>query len=319
MKITYSVVMVTYYHEKYIRKAIDSVVSQTVFNEVEILIGDDGSKDNTVSILNEYANKYPQIHVFVHENVGLSKNVYSLLKKAKGQYIAILEGDDFWIDPEKLEKQKEIIEKNGCIATACNSLIITDEGVKIGLWNELIPEGILSKKQILHYQTTVCHPSGVMLKNIFAGSGEKYDVIEKASRMGGNHTGMINLLGSIGPFYLDTIPRTVWRIIQKTGAKNYSSQKLVDPINYLESLRKYEMYEDRFNLGYERHIYEEYCALNLSIKKEIYSKIGKRRFYIGKVKYFLYRCVNFFENIVVRINRKKRRIKNDFNCQEESQ
>ena len=53
MKITYSVVMVTYYHEKYIRKAIDSVVSQTVFNEVEILIGDDGSKDNTVSILNE--------------------------------------------------------------------------------------------------------------------------------------------------------------------------------------------------------------------------------------------------------------------------
>ena len=210
----YSVIMVTYYHENYINKAIESVLEQTESSQIEILIGDDGSKDKTVDILNSYQDKYDFIHVYAHENVGLSQNLYDLLMKAKGDYIAILEGDDYWIDNEKLRKQRTIIENNKCVGTACNSLKVDNEGMELGLWNTKIKPGILTKNQILRYQTEICHPSGIMVKNMFLNSGDKYEVIAKASRMGGNHTGMINLIASEGGLYLDDTPMTSWRFVQ---------------------------------------------------------------------------------------------------------
>lgn len=111
-----SVCCITYNHGKYLRDALESFINQITNFNYEIIIHDDYSTDNTVDIINEYKKKYPDIIVpmFEIENQ-YSKGIKSALKtfeKAKGKYIAICEGDDFWCDKYKLQKQFDIMEKN---------------------------------------------------------------------------------------------------------------------------------------------------------------------------------------------------------------
>lgn len=289
MNPVYSVIMVTYYHENYIRRALESVLSQTVVDSIEIIIGDDGSKDNTIFILKEYEKKYSFIHVYAHENWGLSKNLYSLLKKAKGKYIAILEGDDYWIDNRKIEKQVFLLDNNNCIATCCNCIKKDNDDNNLGLWNYWKNSKLLSKHEVLNYQTHICHPSGLFMKNIFMNSADKYCVIEQASRMGGNHTGMINLLSSIGGLYYDKNPMFVWRVVKSSSAMNYSSQKVDNFMDFYEAMHKYEAYDRAFDYNYERHILQQYIACKKAIKKEIISNIGYKRFLLGYINCFIYK------------------------------
>lgn len=112
-----SVFCITYNHENYIRKALEGFVSQKTNFSFEVLIHDDASTDNTASIIREYEEKYPEIIKAVYQ----TENQYSkgnkiiksfLLPKAKGKYYAICEGDDYWIDPYKLQKQYDFLSKN---------------------------------------------------------------------------------------------------------------------------------------------------------------------------------------------------------------
>jgi glycosyltransferase involved in cell wall biosynthesis len=109
-----SVLMPTYMHEKYISQAIESFLAQKCTYTCELLINDDCSKDKTAEIAAEYANKYPEkVKFFAQkENKGLLENYRFLLSKASGDYIAILESDDYWTDQEKLEKQISFLENN---------------------------------------------------------------------------------------------------------------------------------------------------------------------------------------------------------------
>lgn len=123
-----SVVVITYNHEKYISQALDSVFSQKVSFDYEVLIGDDASTDNTSDILRCYKEKYPQIELFLREkNVGANYNVYELLSHSKGKYIAILDGDDFWCDDYKLQKQVMFLEKNPEFVASTNKIVVVDE------------------------------------------------------------------------------------------------------------------------------------------------------------------------------------------------
>ena len=102
-QIDISVVMLTYFHENYIAQALDSVLSQETDLRYEILIGDDASGDCTPDIIREYAARYPDIvrPVLRTENLGANRNGWDLGHRARGKYIAYLEGDDFWLDPQK--------------------------------------------------------------------------------------------------------------------------------------------------------------------------------------------------------------------------
>ncbi len=96
-------------HEKYIRDALDGFLMQKTQYTFEILVADDASSDGTANIIREYAEKYPDII----KPLLFTENQYSQGKRpeaqnrarATGRYIALCEGDDYWIDPEKLEKQ----------------------------------------------------------------------------------------------------------------------------------------------------------------------------------------------------------------------
>ncbi len=109
-----SVAVITYNHEKYIAEALDSILMQKVDFKYEIVVGEDYSTDNTRKILLEYVAAYPdKIKPLLHEtNTGGLPNFIETLKACKGKYIALLEGDDYWTDPLKLQKQVDFMESH---------------------------------------------------------------------------------------------------------------------------------------------------------------------------------------------------------------
>ncbi len=109
-----SVLMPTYNHEPFIAQAIESFLAQQCNFDVELLIGNDESTDNTLQIARQYAEKYPEkIKLINHSlNRGLLRNYKSLIEIAKGEYLAILESDDYWTDNLKLQKQVDFFDQN---------------------------------------------------------------------------------------------------------------------------------------------------------------------------------------------------------------
>lgn len=113
-----SILCITYNQAKYVRQTLDSFLIQKTDFRFEILINDDASTDGTVEIIKEYQEKYPGIirSVFQDENL-YSKGVRNMMTRflfpiAKGEYIALCEGDDYWTDPNKLQTQVDFLEKN---------------------------------------------------------------------------------------------------------------------------------------------------------------------------------------------------------------
>lgn len=111
-RIKVSVACISYNQEDYIAEALEGFVSQKTDFLYEVIIADDKSTDKTPRIIKEYAEKYPEIikPIFRTKNVGPQKNFIGALKKAEGQYIALCEGDDFWTDPLKLQKQADYLD-----------------------------------------------------------------------------------------------------------------------------------------------------------------------------------------------------------------
>lgn len=109
-----SVVMPTYNHEKYIRQAIEGVLMQETDFIFELIIVEDYSTDDTKKIALEYADKHPKIiNVLDSEkNLGITDNYLRAMGVITGKYIALCEGDDYWIDPLKLQKQVDFMESN---------------------------------------------------------------------------------------------------------------------------------------------------------------------------------------------------------------
>lgn len=109
-----SVHLLTYNHAKFIRQSIESVVAQQTTFPFEIIIGDDCSTDGTSPICDEYAQKYPDLIKVVRgkTNGGPQPNSIRILENCRGKYMAALEGDDYWIDPLKLQKQTDFMEAN---------------------------------------------------------------------------------------------------------------------------------------------------------------------------------------------------------------
>jgi glycosyltransferase involved in cell wall biosynthesis len=109
--------MVTYNHEAYVVEAIESVLMQQTHFDFKLYIGDDCSKDNTRKIIQAYQEKYPhKIELLLHEkNLGASPNgifMYQHCIQTGAKYIALCEGDDYWTDPFKLQKQVDFLEAN---------------------------------------------------------------------------------------------------------------------------------------------------------------------------------------------------------------
>ena len=125
-----SVLVVTYNHDKYIRQALDSVLMQETDFDFEIVVADDHSQDSTLAIVEEYQAGNNSIRVLPSErNVGITRNYQRGFAACRGEYIAVLEGDDFWISPAKLKSLVEFLEQHTDCAFCFHRFLRHDEGV----------------------------------------------------------------------------------------------------------------------------------------------------------------------------------------------
>ena len=138
-----SILVMAYNVEKYIAEALDSIVMQKVNFSYEILIGNDGSSDGTVEILKEYEKKYPEIiKLFLTKRITRSGsgdylNFANLFANAKGEYFCVLDGDDFWSDENKLQKQINFLDQNHDY-TVCghNYWLLYEDGKMVKSYDE---------------------------------------------------------------------------------------------------------------------------------------------------------------------------------------
>ncbi len=112
-----SVIVSCYNHELYIRECLDGILMQQTDFPFEIIIGDDCSTDNSLTILREYEQKHPDIIKVIASKENLySKKILLVYTqsypKSRGKYIALCEGDDYWIDPHKLQRQVDFLESH---------------------------------------------------------------------------------------------------------------------------------------------------------------------------------------------------------------
>lgn len=180
-----SVLVITYNHARYIEAALDSILSQNTSRQVEIIVSEDGSTDRTFETVRDYANKNDAIRIIRSEsNIASNEVVARAIREAQGEYVCLLDGDDFWIDAEKLEKQAAILDENPGLSAVFHNAVVVDEG-GAGTASRWTPAG----------QAPVSHLAQMWEGNPFATCA-----------------GMIRrtALKGLGPWYDDFFPVTDW-------------------------------------------------------------------------------------------------------------
>ena len=170
-----SICIQTYNHEKFIGQALDSILNQKTSFNFEIIIGEDDSKDNTRNICIEYANKYPdKIRLFLRdrslshlfdENGNLVRRLNGIWTRfsARGEYIALMEGDDYWIDPLKLEKQINFLVSNPDYLFCCHRSHISKSNELVGVRPKRAVKSVQLENNLIR---KTLHTTSLVFKNI---------------------------------------------------------------------------------------------------------------------------------------------------------
>jgi len=146
-----SIVVTAYNHEKYIAQCMESVLCQKGDFEKEVIVGEDCSTDSTKLILQQFQHEYPGT-VFLlpsQENLGVTKNLKRCLDACTGEYIAICEGDDYWTDDRKLEKQKLFLDEHQDCSMCFSALMIYFEDTNTFLPNLLPTQDFLDTEHLI--------------------------------------------------------------------------------------------------------------------------------------------------------------------------
>lgn len=155
-----SVCVVTYNQKKYIRQCLQSIVDQQTSFDFEIIVGDDASTDGTREIIDEFQIRYPQLikPIFHTSNIGPFDNYRYVHRIACGEYIAHLDGDDYWL-PGKLTYQVAFLDEHlQCAAVYTNANVISDNDVHLGIFTGKV-DLIFDTSYLLSRGNFLCHSS----------------------------------------------------------------------------------------------------------------------------------------------------------------
>ena len=126
-----SVLLVTYNHEDHLRRALDSLFMQRIRSAVELVIADDGSSDRTMDIIRTYENLSPAFrfeYLDPSVHLGITRNYQRGFAACTGEYVAVLEGDDFWVSPFKLARQRAFLDSHReCDLCSVNYFVYQEE------------------------------------------------------------------------------------------------------------------------------------------------------------------------------------------------
>lgn len=190
-----SVCMITYSHEKYIREAIEGVLMQECDFVVELIIANDCSPDQTDTVIQNILENHPRaslIKYIKHEkNIGMMPNFIFALQQCKGEYIALCEGDDYWTDPLKLQKQIDFLEMNPDYVLSCHDTKVINAGGEL-IKNSKLP--IEWQRDFTEYELlrgACIMPLTMCFRNVIGFPEEFYNVKN-------GDTFLISLLGAYG-------------------------------------------------------------------------------------------------------------------------
>jgi glycosyltransferase involved in cell wall biosynthesis len=270
-----SILCPAYNHELYIAEAIESFLMQKTDFDFEIIIHDDASTDKTAEIVKFYENKYPEKFNNIYQNENqFSKDTMSvsriLFNAAKGKYIALCEGDDYWTDPLKLQKQVDILENNNGISIVCGNClkrendIFSEYSFPFNNFNNLTRRNQISKflasEKWIPVLNFVFRNNSLIFKNI----------ISKPDNFPGDFQILFNCL-KIGKFYyLDDI-LGVYRIHDASFSRVQMTQNV--------SELKLAIFKYKLKLTLKNLLFK--TAINL-IRKDNYK--GIKKFIKDKIK-----------------------------------
>jgi len=196
-----SVCIVTYNHKKYISQAVNSVLSQKTNFDFEILLGEDDSTDGTREICIEYAKKYPdkirlflrnrKNTIYINNNPTGRYNFIETLKQCKGKYIALLDGDDYWTDEYKLQKQYDFLEKNNDFSGCFHDTYILKKN-NLTLWKQykkqvFTTEDTISNSALFHTSSFFFRSTSLFLPECFtkvaSGDMALFSIITKTGKL----------------------------------------------------------------------------------------------------------------------------------------
>ncbi|MEF3429067.1 glycosyltransferase family 2 protein [Bacteroides cellulosilyticus] len=254
---------ITYNHEPYIRQCLEGFVMQKANFHFEAIVHDDASTDRTAAIIQEYAEKYPDIIKPIYETENqYSKNDGSLRRimdaHMHGKYIAICEGDDYWIDPLKLQKQVDFLEGNPEYSMCYTDFLHYVQQTGERFCKPRTKKTVITLDDQL-YEGNVVSTLTVLYRNSFVK--DYADVISRAPSWAMGDYPIWIWLASKGPIYRMAEITSVYRVLQGSVSHSKDENKAFF-----------------FGLaGFEIAIY--FCCL---LKKKSFTVQLKREYYVLK-------------------------------------
>ena len=217
MKPLVAIHCLVYNHEAYIRDCLNGFVNQKTDFRYVAIVHDDHSSDKSASIIKEYAEKYPQIIIPIYETENqyskhdgsIRRIMYEAIDATNAKYVAMCEGDDFWIDPLKLQKQVDILEKDNSLMACCTNSSRVDKNGNVleeKLSNPVVLNNVSGKYTLRDFfeQNHIYPTASVVyrLKNV-KEVREKFDIMRNPYM--GDWTLWIALLCFGEMYYLDEV------------------------------------------------------------------------------------------------------------------
>jgi len=309
-KVRVSVAMITYGHEEYIKQAIDSILMQKTDFDYEVIIGEDCSPDSTREILQDYESNYPNKFKMLYreENWGPTKNFYDVLLHCSADYIAVLEGDDFWSSPHKLQKQFDFLDKHTDFIGVVHSCSVLSNNAEVSLKKEDVyrcQDNSVFTFSDFKVKRIPGHTCTQFYRNIFKLDQYNYDIVSAADANTCDRTINMLLLAQ-GDIYCMKEAMSTYRLVQKVGGTNINS------LYYLKNmLYKNWEYENKldvycFNTFGKKFLTDEsvanYWAGALRYKLKRNSKEDKKIF--RKFNQIIIRHPKLIINIIRKISNK---------------
>ena len=321
--ITVSFCLIFYNQEKFIQDSMDSILSMNLPFDYEILVGDDGSNDNTVNIVKKYQKSYPgKIKLFIMPRKKgkkynpierASANRLNLVKESQGKYISFLDGDDYFCDKHFVNQAVQILEKDKSLITCMgNYQHVYSNGTTKVIRNKL-PVGVITPSV---YISTTYLPAGCgVFRNIWCNTN-KYD--KSLKDIFDDNVITLYLLQYGAMYHMDKVVYS-YRQLQTSiwNTANITEQNILNALDYevlCSLLPKYKHSILKRQFSSIKYLYKNKHKIQMLLDAEKYNKYLQQ----SKDDFFVHGCINYHNlsfkqkiELLVFYNKLKRGYKHD--------
>lgn len=307
-----SVLIAAYNHEKYIEKALEGILAQKTNFKYEVIVHDDASTDNTAKIIRTYETRYPNIvkGIYQEENQFYNCNISAkyLYPQITGKYFAVLDGDDYWIDENKLQTQVEFMEKHLDYSMCMhNAIRLDNETKKKQLLNTFSKEGTYSQRDqvIAGLGTNFPAAASYLFRTEFIKNIPDFFCESKVMDYP-----LRQYYANMGKVYYFEKPMSVYRVsIQGSYMKMIAGDQTFYNNYTLEMIRFFEKFDDytqsRFHEILSKKINSDYYGFCSSMpESEGIKKAMEYGLNIKKIQeYYKRTAENYLDDSILKLNK----------------